>query len=268
MVKERKDIMEYESAPSGAIKLYNYKEPFMPAKNGGFGFQGVLLHDAEEQLIQCHVCGEWFRSLSSHIKLHGFPRTRDYKDEFGLAHDTALVCEETRNKYIVVATERAKAYKGKIPKTAGQGSRIGTKISMEKRNNRGTCPLQLLDKLESIKNELGYQPSWSKTCDTVTLNGKPFSGRGLVSSLELVFGSWDNAISQLHWTGSDKKELRRWTKESLIQIYREFVKKNKRFPSDSDYRRGVLPSPTSFNRYGVGREKVKEIIIQELIQKM
>lgn len=36
--------VEYEEAPSGYVKLYNYKEPFMKF-NGGHGYQGVLLVD-------------------------------------------------------------------------------------------------------------------------------------------------------------------------------------------------------------------------------
>ena len=93
--KKRVDIMEYEEAPSGAIKLYNYKEPLMDVENG-HGYMGVLMHDAERDLIQCHVCGVWFSKLANHIKIHGFKNTAHYKKEFGLAPSTALVCEGLR----------------------------------------------------------------------------------------------------------------------------------------------------------------------------
>ena len=40
--------------------------------------------------IQCLICGEWFESLSTHIKKHG-TTTRDYKIQFGLPIGKGLI---------------------------------------------------------------------------------------------------------------------------------------------------------------------------------
>lgn len=45
----------------------------------------------DEQGIQCHICGRWMQSLPYHIvKTHGMS-TDDYRAQFGLARDAALV---------------------------------------------------------------------------------------------------------------------------------------------------------------------------------
>lgn len=267
-IKQRKDIVEYEDAPSGAIKLYNYKEPFMPVEKG-YGFMGVLMHDAEEQLIQCHLCGKWFRTLNNHIATHGFANASHYKNEYGLSQSTALLCEDMRNRFIEVGKESIKIFKGKIPGGGfkkGNGREAGSSKSLEKRNNRGTCPLQLLDKLDKIKNQIGHVPSFTEVHTLKELKGNKFSGAGLTRSLDYVYGSWDNAVSQLHWTGVNKLKKHVYTRQSLKESFKDFVKKNKRFPSESDCRRGTFPSKTVFNKHFGSIRKLKEEFMEEIIK--
>ena len=46
--------MEYEEAPSGYVTLYNYKEPFMPYREG-YGYLGVVLFDGETDKVSTKV---------------------------------------------------------------------------------------------------------------------------------------------------------------------------------------------------------------------
>ena len=268
MIKE-KEIIEYEDAPSGAIKLYNYKEPFMPVPVGCFGYMGVLMHDAEQDLIQCHVCGEWFSKLANHIQKHGFHNTSQYKTEFGLSQSTALVADGLREVMIRNGKINGHLNKASIRKaqaTEGSGIKKGYKATLEVRNKRGTCPLQLLDKLDKISKEIGHNPTHAELCKLKTLEGNYFSGRGLSRSLFFVYGSWENAIKQLHWTGLDRKHNRKWTKESLKQLLKEFIISHKRFPTASDTRRRIFPELSGFKTYG-GFKKMKEELLTEMIVK-
>lgn len=55
----------------------------------GYGFYGTLIYDPYEDTIQCHVCGEWFKSLGRHLKIHNII-AKNYKDEFALTTSMGL----------------------------------------------------------------------------------------------------------------------------------------------------------------------------------
>lgn len=96
--REKKEI-EYEEAPSGNVTFYNYKEPLMKFEQG-HGFIGALVFDTESDKIQCHLCGEWFGHLPSHLAKEHNMRSAAYKDLVGLNQTTALINESMRAKMI------------------------------------------------------------------------------------------------------------------------------------------------------------------------
>lgn len=258
--------LEYEEAPSGAIKLYNYKEPLMPVPKGCHGFMGVLLHDAQEDLVQCHYCGEWQKSLARHIHKHGYANVKQYKQEFGLSNSTALVSEGLRQSLVERGLKLAEQFKlnaTSAPK--GHKRTKGIKSTVEQRNNRGTCHLQLLDKLDQIATEIGHHPTKAEVKALTTLNGKPFSGAGLYQSLKVFFGSWNNAIKELHWSDviQDKfnKPKRYWSKERLLIALEDFIRTNSRFPTRSDHKRGILPSAFHYHKEFGGIKKANEQLL-------
>lgn len=63
-----------------------------------YGDVGMLAYDPIDDKLQCHLCGKWFRSLSQHVvQKHGWSAD-DYREEFGLNRQQALICEGTREK--------------------------------------------------------------------------------------------------------------------------------------------------------------------------
>lgn len=50
----------------------------------GFGFHGVLLADPYTGLVQCHICGEWYTFLGSHVRLAHGTSADEYREEFEL----------------------------------------------------------------------------------------------------------------------------------------------------------------------------------------
>ena len=103
LIKDKE--MEYDDAPSGFVKLYSYKEPFMPFHGAGifdigYGFEGVLLFDGKSDKIQCHFCGDWYDFLPSHIRKEHSIKTSEYKELVGLTSRTALISEKVRTKMI------------------------------------------------------------------------------------------------------------------------------------------------------------------------
>ncbi|MBA7662761.1 hypothetical protein ES703_70794 [subsurface metagenome] len=63
-----------------------------------YGDVGIVAYDPIEDLLQCHLCGKWFRSLGTHVqRAHGWTAD-DYREEFGLNRGHGLICEGTREK--------------------------------------------------------------------------------------------------------------------------------------------------------------------------
>jgi hypothetical protein len=63
-----------------------------------YGDVGIIAYDPIEDKLQCHLCGKWFRGLSAHVVVaHGWTAD-EYREEFGLNRNQALICEGTREK--------------------------------------------------------------------------------------------------------------------------------------------------------------------------
>jgi hypothetical protein len=148
-IKKRRELkeMEYEDAPSGYVKLYNYKEPYMKFV-GGFGYQGTILFDGETQKIQCHFCGNWYDFLAPHIAAEHNMRASEYKSIVGLNQSTALISEKHREKLIAnglnkrlqnLRNRRGKKHSLESRKKIAETLKNRTR---EKENKSGTCPEQ------------------------------------------------------------------------------------------------------------------------------
>lgn len=73
-----------------------------------FGELGVLVH--EDDRVQCHCCGRWFKNLASHAALaHGLTAD-EYHHVFGLKAHTALIGTALQQRRKELATPRLRAY--------------------------------------------------------------------------------------------------------------------------------------------------------------
>lgn len=245
--REATKQMEHEEAPSGFVRLYNYKEPFMPVEKG-FGYQGVLLMDGSGKTVQCHICGEWLPSIGKwHLRDHRVTANQ-YKERFGLDKTTALVSEEYRKKLLNHVPPKRKAWEdftkeeqeaivAKYRATMAKGSR-------EKQNQRGTCPAQLIERLRKKKEELGRDPthleiaSWKET-------------------LKKVFGSLAEAYRRAGLEPRDIHSLRnlKTSKEVILQEGIDFYKIHGRPPTLSDHRRGLMNVTYQAAAYRFGNHK-------------
>lgn len=149
--------------------LYKAQEPFMEFKNG-FGFQGVLMHDDVEDKVQCHLCGKWFDNLGQHIR-HSHNETPDeYRMRVGLSLRTGLCSKRLSEAHRRVA---AKMYKrrasGLIAASRKNRTRRSVKraryhrqnpsSSMQFKNSRGLCDLQIAARYEIVKKIAGHIPT-------------------------------------------------------------------------------------------------------------
>jgi len=233
-----------------AIPLYEAKEPLAPAIDNGYGYQGVLLLDAKTDKVQCHICGDWFSVMGSHLKNKHKTNARKYKIKYGLRIRTAL-CSE---KFRVTTAKRQKKFAQENPGEMKRRSiearsrckkKTGYRRSMETINKHGVCPEQLLLKIRKLAQKLKRTP----TCRELQAN------KISPPVLYFTFGNYRNAIQQAgltpRMTGDRLKELSYQTNPDLcLKLIQDFRKRNKRWPLPSDFRRTqLLPSYPTLSKY-------------------
>lgn len=230
-IKEKKE-MEYEDAPSGYVTLYNYKEPFMKYDKG-FGYLGVLLFDGATDQIQCHLCGQWFKALPQHVSKEHNMMAAAYKQEVGLLQSTALISESTRAALIASGHKRFKNLRKGTKHTKEQIEKIRNTLiengkKFENMNLRGTCPEQLLDRLQKLYKE----------------KGEDFSSRdiGFSEALEKVYGSVREACTlagiPYRKSGENKSYSHRikYTREDALAFFKEHLLRFERIPTSKDFK--------------------------------
>lgn len=255
--KEKKE-MEYPDAPSGYVTLYNYKEPFMKYSKG-FGYQGVLLFDGETDKVQCHLCGGWYMALSNHLVAEHNMRAAAYKEEVGLNYKTALIGEKLRAKLIASGLnkrlqnlrnqkgiKRSEETKEKIRKALQENRR-------ENQNRLGTCPEQLIDRIQKIYKEHGKSFSVHQHLDNMD------------ETLRRNFGSIRQALElagiPYRKPGQNKNYDHRikYTFENIADAFHDFFLKNNRLPRNKDFPKHWL----AMKRGKMDQEKLMKLAISK-----
>lgn len=228
------------------IMFYGYKEPLRKFE-GGFGYQGVLMTTKDKERVQCHFCGMCFRSLNNGHLMNVHKLTAaQYKTKVGLSQQTALVGESTRKKLIDRGwnpnhmEELKKAQQRRRERIAKglKDKNSGFKLSLEKKNERGTCPDQLLDIIDKTVKSFGRIPTGEEF--TKFHNGK------YMGSVRNTYGTWTNALLKL---GHKTHHSESWTQEKLAEPLKNFYAVHQRTPRWSDFRRGLLPNPSIYYKH-------------------
>jgi uncharacterized protein YbaR (Trm112 family) len=74
-----------------------------------YGEMGRLAVSDDEERLQCHICGQWYRSLAAHVLQTHQYTVAEYREEFGLNRNTPLVGRS------LIERSRAVAYRANFP---------------------------------------------------------------------------------------------------------------------------------------------------------
>ena len=237
--------------------LQNYKEPLEAMrKEEGFGFYGTLLNTLDGEYVQCHICGKLFQNLAMHVKQAHKMTAKEYKEKFHLAFETALIAEnlriankkrtlkwrnnlteEQKREWIEKGIQKSKEWRENNVKTQ-------PKQQLETLNKRGTCPMQLLNKIWDVKEELGRVPT-SK--EFILLTG----GQRYKHLIFKTFGSWNKALETLNlqpFTKRRTKDYKFYSNDELLQYLKIFYDTNKIEPTETDALRGLIPATEIYRR--------------------
>lgn len=231
--------------PETESVMASYKEPLRPVPDG-FGYYGTIAYDKTEKYTQCHLCGNFYKTLGTHVsKVHG-KDPFEYKLEFGLPTTLPLTAPKLKNKnyeqWESYSPEKKKEVIANLQ--AGRKSITAPRKARTKalyyKNLEGRCPAQLIEKILQLRDEVGKTPSRREF-------NKRFGGNH-AGSVELTFGSWGEAVKIAGLTPRrGGREI--YDKETLIQLMINFKKDHKRNPMSTDCERGLLPSRGTFNNY-------------------
>ncbi len=240
--------IEYEEAPSGNVTFYNYKEPLMKY-TGGYGFVGALVFDSETKKIQCHLCGQWFLSLPPHLAKEHNMRAQAYKEEVGLNKSTALINEDVRAKLIAKGLEKRmknlRPNKSHSKESRRKISETLKKNTLENQNLRGTCPMQLLDRLKKKYIELGRTPSENELGCYDTMVKVHGSMKMACQLAGVPYRKPSSTIA--HERGTNRK----FTKVQCLEWLESFVDLNGRLPKYKDFGKKNVTLWKTMKHYGV-----------------
>lgn len=245
------------------LTMTHYKEPLKPVVNG-FGYEGCLLMTIDGKGVQCHLCGKTFGDLSMHLRGTHKMKADDYREKFQLARSTSLISEEVREnrklatlKWIKQMEEKhgsdwrktfkRNGVKGRLTKKTGHG--LG--ITLETKNKRGSCPDQLIDRIKIVTEQLGHVPSKKEFIENT-------GTQRYVHLIYKTFGSWLNAVRR---AGLQPKERSQaiYEDSELLEYLRDFYIKNGKIPTDSDGRRGLIPTTDTYNKRFGSLPKAREL---------
>lgn len=254
------------------LTLLNYKEPLKKIeKKSGYGYYGCLMATADGTKVQCHFCGKLFTSVSSHARQAHDISTREYKDKYQLAYTTSLVSEKERSRmkditlnWLTSMTDEQKEEFKRIQKVRFaeykkkrlENGWIQPKIQLETKNKRGTCPDQLLAKIKECAVATKKSPSKH---EFVTWCGT----QRYIHLIYKTFGSWEKAKLMLNLPkriteSNGSKTIKRYSDEELIEYLQMFYKETNKIPTQTDFRRGLLPNSALYVKRFGGIQKARE----------
>jgi len=241
----------------------DYEKPFTKVEKG-FGYRGVLLADSESGEIQCHICGGFYHWLANHIVAVHKLKADQYREQFSLGYKTALCSEKVRDSLV----KRAMTYpwerlnrQGQILSKMAKDHKThknkrdyskGTETE-EYKNKKGTCELQLFDKMEKISKTLNRQPYVEEI--------KEYNGKSIRGSVIRRFGSMSKMRELLEMKGymyipSSKQSI---TNKELLNSLRHFAEVYKRRPTYSDIKKGLLFGMSTYVRRFKSWSRAKEL---------
>lgn len=136
----------------------------------GFGFLGVILRNKVIDKLQCHICGEWFDSLATHVFMAHQMKSREYKTKFGLPNGYGLVNKRiseafsqrqlTEKNLTHLSKIRTPTHK-KVLKTYKERSLFVSKARRNSsfQNKLGVCSEQILRRYLIVADIVGRDPT-------------------------------------------------------------------------------------------------------------
>lgn len=226
------------------IFLYEAKAPFSPS---GKSILGAIEYRPDSEEMRCHECGYWLKNLSGHLSLHGIS-ARDYKLKHGLKVSTSLASASKclahsnlmrKRNGMRNPIEAADRMRYLATLASGEKRYLGIKAAGESRRNaRGACRLQTLEKIKTLSIVLGRTPSKKDLLSHGVYEKDVVFHFGSIREAQRIAGLTPNIAG---YPGSPKK----FTNDFLVGDLRNFLDRSGRIPRYVDINRGLTAASTT-----------------------
>lgn len=142
-------------------RLYPYKDK-APFVLSGVSVLGAIEYH-HKLGMRCHECGGWFRHLAGHLKAHS-TTARKYKSTHGLLAETPLIHPDIsiaigKHSRMRNQVKRATVARSEDWQERAHTSRIYAPKQHSRRNELGSCQVQILFRLRVAASQLGRAPT-------------------------------------------------------------------------------------------------------------
>ena len=132
-----------------------------------FGELGVLAESEDGELVQCHICGCWYRSVGHHAYHSHSLSAAQYREKFGFNRGKSLASKI----YIALAREKSGAYlrknfSGKFSELLKKGYNTHPGLRLEGRRNMSQAHIGLRHSAESKKKVSDAKKGLSPSAET------------------------------------------------------------------------------------------------------
>lgn len=221
---------EYTPNPEDIETIFKVEPPLFEIE-GGFGYQGVVLRDTASDKLQCHICGEWFTSLSNHVAIAHRIKSREYRIIYGLPLNFPLISRKEsgrRSKRCIKNWSDGKyTYIPIWPKGLSRKGTFGNTYRVQNSsflNKHGICEEQMERRFLIVADIIGKEPSTSDLDK---------HDRALESAIRRKYGNLFNFKKKIGIEHPISR-VRRWDDNSLIAILRKKSEELGRIPRWKD----------------------------------
>lgn len=223
--------------------LFKTEPPIQPLDNG-HGFLGVVLRNKITDTLQCHICGNWFESLSRHILAKHKITVENYREDYEIPTNFPLVSRRISGIHSISASrpeniDNLKKHRNPARArefTPKKGSRKWKRIRrcLGRENMIGACPEQIIRRFMIVSDIVGREPS----SDDLKKFDSP-----LIKIIVTRFKTINNFRKQ---NGFGIKKMNRprggYSDEFLISVIRKYHHKYGRIPKAREF---LLQTPTT-----------------------
>lgn len=214
----------------GQVFRWEEKAPFVES---GKSVEGAVEYDLDTGKCKCHECGEWYSRLDIHTsRSPAHPSPREYKIARRLQLSRTIGLTRKNPHAKLHPGMRPGALSREIIQRGVASRRAFPYRSHEKRNEQGTCLAQIITHLQAKAAELGRTPRQEDIAPKI------------LYSVANRFGTFSRALAA---AGLELNRVYR-SKESLIEILRDFYVLNQRLPGKKDWGTGRLPFDGVYSR--------------------
>jgi hypothetical protein len=243
-------VTERQVIINGKTFLYRQKAPFVPS---GMSVCGALEFDEAEDRVKCHECGEWFRHVGLHAVAAHRITAKEYKRRHGLRAKSALCGESIRTRLSAGMAGRGAAQamllnrpntrwmESVLRRMTGDSNPGKLGRTGEDLNKRMHCRAQLMQRIKTVAEKLGRTP----TCLDLAEHGMHYNSIASSFNVKTI-----NEVMRIIGLSTNSEFPRKkYTRESLIGMLRDFFNEHRRIPTRSDQNRGIFPAFACFRRY-------------------